>query len=49
VPLRVSGPSVPILVAARATPLATNKVRAIVANNSMVRLIERPAFFQGAR
>jgi hypothetical protein len=40
---------VPILVAARATPLATNKVRAMVANNSMVRLIERPAFFQGAR
>src|SRR5215211_4798866 len=28
--------------AARATPLATNTVRAMVANNTMVRLIKRP-------
>src|SRR5215203_1164370 len=31
----------PITVAS-ATPLATNKVRAMVANNTMVRLIKRP-------
>jgi hypothetical protein len=31
-------------VAARAAPLATNRVRATLANNSMVRLIRRPAF-----
>jgi hypothetical protein len=37
-------PAEPILVTARATPLATNRVRAMVANNSMVRLIKRPAF-----
>src|SRR5215210_5028573 len=30
--------------AASASPLATSRVRAIVANNSMVRLISRPAF-----
>ena len=30
--------------AASATPLAANRVRAIAANNSMVRLISRPAF-----
>src|SRR5919112_6877659 len=29
---------------ARATPLATNRVRAMVANNTMVRLISRAAF-----
>src|SRR5215210_1348545 len=28
------------------TPLATNRVRAMVANNTMVRLIRRPAFLQ---
>jgi hypothetical protein len=36
-------------VTASATSLATNRVRATVANNTMVRLIERSAFFQGAR
>src|SRR5919106_6191169 len=29
------------------TPLATNRVRAMVANNTMVRLIRRAAFLQG--
>jgi hypothetical protein len=33
---------VPILVTARATPLATKRVRAIVATRSMVRLIIYP-------
>jgi hypothetical protein len=37
----------PIAVA-RATPLATNTVRAMVANNTMVRLIRSAAFPQGA-
>src|SRR5215211_7277088 len=40
-------PAEPILVTARATPLATNRVRAMVANNTMVRLIRRAAFLQG--
>src|SRR5215211_2734048 len=40
-------PAEPILVTARATPLATNTVRAMVVNNTMVRLIRRPAFLQG--
>jgi hypothetical protein len=31
-------------VTASATPLATNRVSDMVANNSMVRLIRRPAF-----
>jgi hypothetical protein len=31
---------------ARATPLATNRVRAIVVNDGLVRLIGRPAFLQ---
>ena len=30
--------------AASASPLATSRVRAMVANNGMVRLIKRPAF-----
>src|SRR5829696_8110594 len=34
--------------AASATPLATNTVRAMVVNNTMVRLIRRAAFPQGA-
>ena len=33
--------------AARATPLATNTVRAMVANNTMVRLIRRPPSVRG--
>jgi hypothetical protein len=33
---------------ARATPLATKKVRVMVVNNGMVRLIRRAAFLQGA-
>jgi hypothetical protein len=37
------------LVTARATPLATNRVRAIVANNRMVRLIKRPPLCRGAK
>jgi hypothetical protein len=37
-------PAEPILVTARATPLVTNTVRAMVANNTMVRLISRAAF-----
>src|SRR5215211_3023350 len=37
--------SVPILFTASATPLATNRVRAMVANNSMVRLIIYPSSF----
>src|SRR3712207_1412900 len=45
VPLKVSGPSVPILLIANATPLATKRVRAIVANNTMVRLIIYPSSF----
>src|SRR5215212_6497232 len=40
-------PEEPILVTARATPLATNTVRAMVVNNTMVRLIRRAAFLQG--
>src|SRR5687768_13973761 len=40
-------PAEPILVTARATPLATNTVRAMVANNTMVRLIRSAAFPQG--
>src|SRR5919112_2220219 len=36
-----SGPLVPILVTASATPLATNRVRAMVATNRMVRFIKR--------
>src|SRR5215208_7088648 len=37
-------------IAASATPLATNKVRAMVANNTMVRLIKRPPLFsRGAK
>jgi hypothetical protein len=32
------------LVTARAIPLATNRVRAMVATSSIVRLIGRPAF-----
>src|SRR5215211_486368 len=32
--------------AASATPLATNRVRAMVVNNGMVRLIRRPPFLQ---
>ena len=36
----LSAPAEPI-VAASTTPLATNRVRAMVANNSMVRLIGR--------
>src|SRR5215210_6961628 len=31
-----------LIPAASATPLATNRVRAMVANNAMVRLIKRP-------
>src|SRR5215217_6744067 len=38
----------PIAVAS-ATPLATNRVRAIVANNTMVRLIKRPPLCRGAK
>src|SRR5215218_11037707 len=34
---------------ASATPLATNRVRAMVANNSTVRLIKRPPLFRGAK
>src|SRR5215213_11660720 len=33
---------------ASATPLATNRVRAMVANNTMVRLIKRPPLCRGA-
>src|SRR5215213_3293170 len=44
VPLKVSRPLVPILLIASATPLATNRVMAMVANNTMVRLIRRAAF-----
>jgi hypothetical protein len=33
-----------LLVTARATPLATNSVKAMVATSSMVRLIKRAAF-----
>src|ERR687890_1384535 len=36
-----SGPLVPILVTASATPLATNRVRVMVATNRMVRFIKR--------
>jgi len=36
------------LVIAKATPLATKTVRAMVANNNMVRLIRRAAFRKGA-
>src|SRR5215211_8152808 len=39
----------PILVTASATPLATNTVRAMVANNTMVRLIKRPPLCRGAK
>jgi hypothetical protein len=42
VPLKVSGPSVPILVTANATPLATKRVRDMAATNSMMRLIVHP-------
>src|ERR671912_1969446 len=38
----------PIAVA-RATPLATNTVRAMVTNNTMVRLIKRPPLCRGAK
>src|SRR5215213_9466400 len=38
----------PIAVAS-ATPLATNRVRAMVANNTMVRLIKRPPLCRGAK
>src|SRR5215210_6436968 len=38
----------PIAVAS-ATPLATNTVRAMVANNTMVRLIKRPPLCRGAK
>src|SRR5829696_7660984 len=41
-------PAEPILVTARATPLATKRVRAMVANNTMVRLISTAAFLQGS-
>src|SRR5829696_3250215 len=34
---------------ASATPLATNRVRAMVANNTMVRLIKRPPLCRGAK
>src|SRR5215218_9225040 len=34
--------------AASTTPLATNRVRAMVANNTMVRLISTAAFLQGS-
>src|SRR5215210_1156315 len=34
---------------ASATPLATNRVRAMVANNNMVRLIKRPPLCRGAK
>jgi hypothetical protein len=40
---------VPILVTARATPLATSRVNAMVANNAMVRLIKRPPLCRGAK
>src|SRR5215217_8214281 len=40
------GPAEPNLVTARATPPATNRVRAMVVNNAMVRLISRAAFLQ---
>src|SRR5215210_5180589 len=40
-------PAEPIL-AASTTPLATNRVRAMVANNTMVRLIKRPPLCRGA-
>jgi hypothetical protein len=39
------GPSVPILVMARATPLAATRVRAMVATINMVRLIIYPSSF----
>ena len=35
---------VEVVVAASATPLAISRVKAMVLNNSMVRLIRRPAF-----
>src|SRR5829696_738290 len=35
-------------IAASATPLATNRVRAMVLNNNMVCLISRAAFLQGS-
>ena len=44
--LKVSGPLVPTLVTARATPLATKRVRDMVANNTMVRLIRSHAFLR---
>src|SRR5215218_1628280 len=40
-------PAEPIA-AASTTPLATNRVRAMVANNTMVRLISTAAFLQGS-
>src|ERR687893_3032488 len=49
VPLKVSGPSVPILLIASATPLATKRVRIMVATSSMVRLIKRPPLYRGAK
>src|ERR671921_2416163 len=44
VPLKVSGPLVPTLLTASATPLATNRVRAMVKTISMARLISYPPF-----
>jgi hypothetical protein len=40
---------VPILVTASATPLATKRVRVMVATSSMVRLIKRPPLCRGAK
>src|SRR5215212_9891747 len=40
-----SGPLVPILFTASATPLATNRVRAVVATSNIARLIIYPSSF----
>ena len=43
VPLRVLGPLVPILVIAKATPLASTRAAIVVANSNIARLIIYPS------